>query len=61
MITESRLHQLIGSFIIKFGRSPKCIKINSSHYLILPESIKIKFSGLLEKSYFLPFNDIEVL
>ncbi len=61
MITEARLHQLIGSFIIKFGRSPKCIKINSEHYVNLPESIKIKFAGLLELSYFLPYNDIEAL
>ena len=61
MITESTIHQLIGDYTIKFLRTPKHIVINSEHYVQLPETLKNKFAGLFELSYFLPYNDIEAL
>lgn len=61
MITENTIHQLIGDYTIKFLRTPKKIIINSEHYVILPESIKTRFAGLFELSYFLPYNQLETV
>jgi hypothetical protein len=61
MITESTIHQLIGDYTLKFLRTPKHIVINSEHYVQLPETLKNKFAGLFELSYFLPYNHLEAL
>ena len=58
---EQQLHQLIGSYILKFYRSPQKIAINSEAYQELDERIKTLFAGLLVPDYFLPYNKIEAL
>ena len=61
MITESIIHQLIGSYIIRYNKSPKKIAVNSEAYANLDAKIKDAFAGLLVPDYFMPFNNIEAL
>lgn len=61
MITERKIHELIGSYILTYFRTPRKIAINSEAYEQLDPKIKTTFAGLLVPDYFLPFNNIEAL
>lgn len=61
MITETIIHQLIGSYILRYRKSPNKIAINSEAYENLDAKIKDAFAGLLVPEYFMPFNNIEAL
>lgn len=61
MTIEEQIHQIIGTYILKYYRSPRKVAINVEAYQDLDDRIKTLFAGLLVPDYFLPYNKIEAL